>query len=243
MQSQPSATERATSLAWQLLNRYGVLTREALANENVPGAFSAIYAILKAMEESGRIRRGYFVAGLGAAQFAMPAAVDLLRSLRAAPASPQTVYLAATDPANPYGAILRWPSDDLRPRVAARPSGRRGPTRSAGAGVILVNGLLAAYVGKADRQFLIFLPEDEPMRGQVAGEVARALFALATGGSDRTGMLVGEIGGVPAHQHPLAPYLVEAGFNRRPTGFQAAPPKTGIRSEGSAPRDGMLPDR
>ena len=75
--------ERA--LALQLLNRYGVLLREHVAAENVPGGFSAVYDVLKALEESGRIRRGYFVAGLGATQFALPAAVDLLRQLRTAP--------------------------------------------------------------------------------------------------------------------------------------------------------------
>ena len=224
LQARPSPTEHATALAWQLLNRHGVLTREAVVVESLPGGFSAIYDVLKAMEESGRTRRGYFVAGLGATQFALPAAVDLLRSLRDEPESPQTVYLAATDPANPYGAILRWPA----PAAGAdgsQAAERRGPTRSVGAGVILVSGRLAAYVGRADRQFLTFLPEDEPARALVAREVARMLHAIAAGGSDREGMLIGEIDGVAAAGHPLAPYLVEAGFNRRPTGFQAAPPR------------------
>ena len=73
--------------------------------------FSAVYDVLKALEESGRIRRGYFVAGLGATQFALPAAVDLLRQLRTEPPAekPEFVQLAATDPANPYGSVLRWP--------------------------------------------------------------------------------------------------------------------------------------
>src|ERR1019366_899768 len=107
----PSATEASHALALQLLNRYGVLLREQVAAENVPGGFSAVYDVLKALEESGRIRRGYFVAGLGATQFALPAAIDLLRQLRAAPPEekPEFVQLAATDPANPYGSVLRWP--------------------------------------------------------------------------------------------------------------------------------------
>jgi ATP-dependent Lhr-like helicase len=107
----PSATEASHALALQLLNRYGVLLREQVAAENVPGGFSAVYDVLKALEESGRIRRGYFVAGLGATQFALPAAVDLLRQLRNAPPQekPEFVQLAATDPANPYGSVLRWP--------------------------------------------------------------------------------------------------------------------------------------
>ena len=130
-------------------SRHGVLTREAVAVENLPGGFSAVYDVLKAMEEAGRIRRGYFVGGLGATQFARAGAVDLLRSVREEPGSPQTVYLAATDPANPYGAILKWPRR-RRGRTGARRDEAAAPTRSdasVGAGVILVNGALAAYVG------------------------------------------------------------------------------------------------
>jgi len=83
--SAPTTTEASHALALQLLHRYGVLLREHLTAENIPGGFSAVYPVLKALEESGRIRRGYFVAGLGATQFALPAAVDLLRQLRTAP--------------------------------------------------------------------------------------------------------------------------------------------------------------
>ena len=86
----PTTTERSHALALQLLHRYGVLLRESVAAENVPGGFSAVYDVLKALEESGRIRRGYFVGGLGATQFALPAAVDLLRQLRARTASGKT---------------------------------------------------------------------------------------------------------------------------------------------------------
>jgi ATP-dependent Lhr-like helicase len=235
----PSPTERATALAWQLLNRHGLLTREAMAIEGVTGGFAAVYDVLKALEDGGRVRRGYFVAGLGAAQFALPAAVDLLRSLREEPETPQTVRLAATDPANPYGAILRWPTSV--PALARGAFGqgaggrsgptdggigeRRGPTRSAGAVVILVNGTVGAYVGRSDRQFHVFLPDDEASRAVVGNEVARALHAMATEGRDRAGMLIADIDDVPADRHPLAPYLVRAGFHQRPTGFQAAPPR------------------
>ena len=104
-----SATESATALAQQLLARYGVLTREVAAAENITGGFSAVYDILKALEDAGRIRRGYFASEVGATQFALPAALDLLRSLKDMPDEPEVVVLAATDPANPYGTILRWP--------------------------------------------------------------------------------------------------------------------------------------
>src|SRR5439155_6324753 len=105
-----SLTKWATAVAQQLLARHGVLTREAVAAEAPPGGFAAIYPVLKAMEEGGRLRRGYFVARLGATQFALPGVVDLLRSLRDEPEEPEIALLAATDPANPYGATLRWAS-------------------------------------------------------------------------------------------------------------------------------------
>jgi ATP-dependent helicase Lhr and Lhr-like helicase len=222
-----SATGWAAAVAQQLLSRHGVLTREAVASENLPGGFSAVYDVLKAMEDAGRIRRGYFVGGLAATQFALPAAVDLLRSVRDEPDVPQTVYLAATDPANPYGAILKWPSAAAAAEGANAGTTRdkRGPTRSAGAGVVLVNGQLTAYIGRADRQFLTYLPEDEPSRSTTAREVAATLFRLATTEADRGGMLIGEIDGVAVSMHPLAPFLLDAGFVRRATGFQAAPPR------------------
>src|SRR4029077_1530775 len=94
----------------QLLSRYGVLTREAVMSESIPGGFGACYPVLKAMEEAGRLRRGYFIAGLGATQFALPGALDLLRSLKDGAEAPEVVAVAATDPANPYGAALKWPA-------------------------------------------------------------------------------------------------------------------------------------
>ena len=109
----------------QLLARHGVLTRESLNIEAVPGGFGLIYPVLKGLEENGRIRRGYFVAGLGATQFALPGALDLLRSLREKPDDPEIAVLAATDPANPYGATLKWPA--FAPGGASTAAeGRRG---------------------------------------------------------------------------------------------------------------------
>ncbi len=97
-----------------------------LAQENLPGGFSAVYDVLKALEESGRIRRGYFVDGLGATQFALPAAVDLLRSLRnnAQPERAEIVTISATDPANAYGAVLRWPTTSKTQTIPTRPTVR-----------------------------------------------------------------------------------------------------------------------
>jgi ATP-dependent Lhr-like helicase len=101
--------ERRAALARALLARYGVLTREAVRAEGHAGGFGAVYDVLRAMEDAGRVRRGYFVEGLGAAQFAEPGADDALRALREPPPEPATVVLAATDPASPYGAALPWP--------------------------------------------------------------------------------------------------------------------------------------
>ena len=201
-----SATESATALAQQLLARYGVLTREVATAENISGGFSAVYDVLKALEDAGRIRRGYFASDVGATQFAVPAALDLLRSLRELPDEPEVVVLAATDPANPYGTILRWPDAD-----PAEDRGR-APTRSAGSLVVIVNGALAAYISRGARQLLAFLPEDDPSRSTTARAVAATLARL--------GLLVVEINGLPAAEHPLAAHLVEAGFSPSAMGFQ-----------------------
>ena len=198
-------TEWSTALAQQLLSRYGVLTREVAAAEGITGGFSAVYDVLKAMEDAGRIRRGYFVEGVGATQFALPAALDLLRSLRELPDDPEVVVLAATDPANPYGTILGWPAAG----EGTEPG--RAPTRTVGSLVVLVNGRLSAYVSRGGRQLQVFLPEDEPARSTTAREVARRLARL--------GLLIADINGVPAADHPLAPHLVDAGFSPSAMGF------------------------
>jgi ATP-dependent Lhr-like helicase len=125
-----AATRWAAAIARQLLARHGVLTREAAMAESLPGGFGTVYPVLKAMEESGHLRRGYFVAGLGATQFALPGALDLLRSLRDGNRSEtdetegaEVVALAATDPANPYGATLKWPAS-----AAFAASARQAPS-------------------------------------------------------------------------------------------------------------------
>jgi ATP-dependent Lhr-like helicase len=197
----------------QLLARHGVLTRESFGTEQVPGGFGSLYPVLKRLEEAGRIRRGYFVAGLGATQFALPGAVDLLRSLRDPPDETEIAVLAATDPANPYGAVLPWPG--------AADAGRR-PPRAVGATVILVNGALAAYLARGDRQLIVYLPESEPERSQVGRGIARMLMERAEIGDDTPrGMLIEEIDGMPPGAHPFGPYLVEAGFVAGALGFQA----------------------
>jgi ATP-dependent Lhr-like helicase len=212
------ATKWAAAMAQQLLARHGVLTREAVGSEATPGGFGVVYPVLKAMEESGRLRRGYFVAGLGATQFALPGALDLLRSLRDRSDEPEIAVLAATDPANPYGATLRWPRKESAPAADAS----RGPTRSVGATVILVDGALVAYLARGDRQLTTYLPEAEPARARASKAVAHVLIDRARTGIDGPrGMLIEEIDGMPPSLHPIAPQLTEAGFIAGAKGMQA----------------------
>ena len=218
----PTKTQASHALALQLLNRYGVLMRESVAAENVPGGFSAVYDVLKALEESGRIRRGYFVAGLGATQFALPAAVDLLRQLRTAPPleKPEFVQIAATDPANPYGSVLRWPE-----MPAVEEDWETAPhllTRAAYAEVILRNGQLVAWLKRGNPNLLVFLPAEEPERSQVASGLAHFLCSrgqerLRSG--SHQGVLITTINGQPVAAHPMARFLMDAGFHPGPLGM------------------------
>jgi len=210
-----SPTEWSTATAQQLLSRYGVVTREVAGAEGIEGGFSAVYDVLKAMEDAGRIRRGYFVGGVGAMQFALPAALELMRSFKNASDDVESVVVSATDPANPYGTMLKWPAPN-----AADSGAGRGPTRTVGALVILVDGALAGYVARGGRQLLTFVPEDEPARTTTSRALATRLAAIARGEDGRGGLLVSEINGIPTSDHPLAPFLIDAGFNASAMGFQ-----------------------
>lgn len=147
----PSATEVAHAMALALVERYGVVTREAVLAEGVTGGFAGVYAVLKVLEERGQVRRGYFVDGLGAAQFAVPGAVDRLRAEREVPdpeIHPESVsgpiVLAATDPAQPYGAALQWPDS----------AGR--PARSASSLVVLRAGELLGWFDRRGHHLVTF---------------------------------------------------------------------------------------
>ncbi len=211
-----SLTEWATAFSQQLLTRHGVVTREVTSIEQIPGGFSAVYPVMRRMEETGRVRRGYFVAGLGAAQFAQPGAIDLLRAAREPAEIPLVVTLAATDPANPYGALLPWiaPSSS-EPTPAMRPS------RSAGARVVLVDGQLTAWIARGERAMLVSLPADDPDRTRVGRALAQELITLAQRAPEGSrGWLIEEINGVPAAQDPAAAVLIAAGFAPTAMGLQ-----------------------
>jgi ATP-dependent Lhr-like helicase len=245
-------TEWSHALALQMLNRYGILIRETAAQENIPGGFSAVYDVLKALEESGRVRRGYFIAGLGAAQFALPAAVDLLRSLRNYPDTAEIVSLSASDPANVYGSVLRWPQNpqpvDYDASIDAE-AGPRSLTRSVGASVLLRNGELAGYMRRNNPNLQIFLPADEPDRSNTAREVAAFLAhsaqeSMRTGSTNesearhRGGLLIATINGQPVHESWLARFLLDAGFTPAPMGFnmrRMLPPISAAAEASGAP--------
>jgi ATP-dependent Lhr-like helicase len=180
-------TERLHAEAGVLLQRHGVLTREAVVGEGWPGGFAGLYPVLRAMEESGRIRRGYFVEGLGGSQFALPGAVDRLRSMRDSRGG--VVALAAADPANAYGAVLAWPESEGR------------MARAGGAYCVLDGGELVLYLERGGRSLLT--------RGEVRVEHLRALVVAATAGGR---IEVQRVDGVPVSESPLALLLREAGF-------------------------------
>ncbi len=188
-------TERATAWAQVLLSRQGVVARDTVAAEGLPGGFTSVYPVLSHMEETGKIRRGYFVEGLGGAQFALPGAVDRLR--RGGPVAP--IALAATDPANVYGSVLPWPAAGAR--LAREP----------GAYVVLAGGELLAYLDRSRSGLWVFpAAKDQP-------EVIASALAGIARRHRRFNLQV--VNGTPAAAAPLAPALTEWGFAPAPKGL------------------------
>jgi ATP-dependent Lhr-like helicase len=200
----PTATERLHALSLALLDRHGVVTREAVVTEGVEGGFSAVYAILRALEEAGRIRRGYFVDGLGAAQFAQPGALERLRALREparSPAERSVHLLAAADPANPYGAAISWPrrgDEDRRPLQ-----------RAAGAYVVLVDGVAVLYVERGGGTLQTLPAADDP---EVAEAAVGALGRLVDDRMVRE-LVITRVDGLPVGESPFRKRLIGAGFS------------------------------
>jgi len=184
-----NATERVHAEAGVLLQRHGVLTREAVVGEGWPGGFAALYPVLRAMEESGRIRRGYFVEGLGGSQFALPGAVDRLRSLRDSGGG--VIAMAATDPSNAYGTVLPWPQSDGR------------MARAAGAYCVIDDGRLVLYLERGGRSLL--------SNGDVQPVHLQALIAIATNAGR---MELQKVDGVAVMESPMKSALREAGFSQ-----------------------------
>jgi ATP-dependent Lhr-like helicase len=209
-------TERLHAQALSLLERHGVLTREAVVAEGLEGGFAGVYPILRALEEAGRIRRGYFVDGLGAAQFALAGALDRLRSVRdgeEGSTAPAVQLLAAADPANPYGAALAWPrrgDDDRRPFQ-----------RVAGAYVVMVDGVAALYLERGGSTLQTMPAADDP---DVRIAALGGLRALVTDGRVRE-LVIRKIDGVDVATSPMRPFLLEAGFNAGYRGLTLRAPR------------------
>ncbi|HET9507263.1 MAG TPA: DEAD/DEAH box helicase [Gaiellaceae bacterium] len=186
------------ALAELLLERQGIVTRDGVRGEGIPGGYSAVYGELKALETIGVCRRGYFVEGLGGAQFALAGAVERLRELRGRDeAEAEALVLAAADPAQPYGAALPWPK-----RAGARAA------RVAGAHVVLLGGEAALYVERGGRTLVpLREPDEEWLRPAIAALVAHV---KARGGRAR--LAVERFDGRPVVETEVLPLLVEAGF-------------------------------
>ncbi|MEA2025514.1 MAG: helicase-related protein, partial [Chloroflexota bacterium] len=213
---EPSGTEQRAALAAGLLERHGIVTRDAVAAEGIRGGFGAVYPVYREMEERGRVRRGYFVEGLGGAQFAIGGAVDRLRSMRreagaSASRDAETVLLAATDPANPYGASLVWPRDKARHE--------RSPSRAGGAYVVLHDGELVLYLERGGKSMLTFTPFDTRA---TSGAAIDALRALVDGGRLKR-LQLERVDGTPIAESAHRDRLVELGFHQAYRGYVLGP--------------------
>jgi ATP-dependent Lhr-like helicase len=208
-------TRRAHATAERLLDRHGVVIRGAVMSERIAGGFAGVYKVLSAFEDSGRCRRGYFVDGLGAAQFGTAGAIDRLRTFSEVPtdAKPVALALAATDPANPFGAALPWPE---RPTAEEGGSGHR-PGRKAGALAVLVDGALTLYVERGGRTLLTWSDDVERLTpaAEALAEAARrgSLGRLTVERADGEQLL-------GAGETPLRLALQSAGFISTPRGLR-----------------------
>ncbi|SKB64315.1 ATP dependent helicase, Lhr family [Arthrobacter sp. 49Tsu3.1M3] len=206
----PTIHARAT--AELLLDRYGVVTRGSVMAENILGGFGLMYKVLARLEEAGRCRRGYFIEHLGAAQFAVPATVDRLRSYvedaELHKAEPVALALAATDPANPYGAALPWPALNVDAGTGHRPG------RKAGALVVLVDGALALYVERGGKTLLAF--SDDP--GVLAAAGTALVGVVTRGAVDK--LIMEKVNGHGILDTPVADALAQAGAYSTPKGLR-----------------------
>ena len=202
---------RTTATALSLLDRDGLLVRGTVP-ESLVGGFSTVYRVLSGAEENGQVRRGYFVEGLGAAQFALPDAVEVLRAAAREVADAPALLLAATDPANPYGAALPWPE----PIAVAEERGGHRPGRKIGASVVLVRGVPALYLERGAKTLLSFTA-DEQILAAAAAELARHARAGTLGR-----FTVSRADGGPAlsYRSSLTDALTTAGFVATPRGLR-----------------------
>ncbi|MEH3052910.1 MAG: DEAD/DEAH box helicase [Patulibacter minatonensis] len=213
---EPPRRDHDRARAELLLERHGLVTRELVLAEGVPGGFSAIYPALSDLETLGVARRGYFVEGLGGAQFALPGAVDRLRAYedRSLERRPPVV-LDAVDPAQPYGASLPWPRREVS--TSTENTATRGPQRVAGADVVLVGGEPVAYLERSLKGILTLVPPDD----ERLAPALRALVEHARAARKR--LQIERVDGEPAAGHLLSGALTEAGLVAGPKRFTIGP--------------------
>ena len=211
--SAANPADRARSVGETLLDRYGIVTRGSVVAERIDGGFAAVYRVLSAFEDAGRCRRTYAIDGLGAAQFALPVAVDRMRAEPHRPEGPRIVVLAATDPANAYGAALPWPP-------LADTDVTHKPGRKTGAVVVLVEGEPALYVERGGKSILVW-GADDAAHEAAAKALVRSDVGAPTGRATLT-----KVNGRPLTEHePIAGALHAAGFLATPRGLRS--PRTG----------------
>jgi ATP-dependent Lhr-like helicase len=203
-----SETERRVALVERLLLRHGVLVREAIKHEGIVGGFSSIYEVLKAMEDAGRVRRGYFVEGLGAAQFVQPGVDERLRAERDKKSERGALILATTDPASPWGMSLAWPE-----QAGAR------PMRASGANVVIDrDGRALAWLARKEHSLATFFRGSEEEQRADAELVASAL-SRAVGSGERRAWLIAKVDGEEAEKTVLGAALVRSGFTSTSRGL------------------------
>lgn len=212
------ATERRATLVRSVLDRHGVLSRESTTIEQEDASFGRAYEVLRGLDEAGRVRRGWFVEGLGATQFAVRGAEVLLRSVREPAPEPTCIVLAACDPAQPYGAALPWPQ-----REGARPQ------RANGAQVVLLEGEVIGWLGRTEQSLLTFLPAQGPARTRAIDALADALTALVQSGA-RSELQLATIDGQSAMRSTLTEALQARGFRHGLKGLvlEAEAPRRGV---------------
>jgi len=209
VEGEADPTTRAVARVGMLLDRYGVVGREVIGIEEIPGGFTGLYEVLRSMEEGGQVRRGWFVAGLGGAQFAVPGAVDRLRAWRET--STGALVLATTDPGLVWGAVAPWPERRGEPPVPRRESGGR---------VVLVDGQPVLALGRGSRTLHVFPGAAEPETLAIAvGALRDALMR-----ERKSAVKVSRVDGGPAEESPWGDALVAAGFHRDGTVLRLAPP-------------------
>ncbi|MGZ0174443.1 MAG: Lhr family helicase [Planctomycetales bacterium] len=194
----------------QLLDRMGIVTRESVGAENIVGGFSAVYPILRALEESGQIRRGYFIEGLGAAQFSAPGADERLRNLATPDDSTnsRTVILSAVDPANPFGSVISWP--ELAASEAPKPQ------RTTGALVIVQDGFALGYLNRSFDSLTTFRQSAQQSQTPTS-VITNAIAELAR---SRGPIMLTSIDGFDADKSELAPDFVAAEFQSSSSGLR-----------------------